>query len=197
MSQPPVSGGSLKGLQSSAAFLVTTEVPKSIFQVFPCCRSALIWVLGWHSHSLCRAATGPLESKVLGRLVDPSCSPLVFDLLGRWQRDRDVIGTIAAWCFMVAGSPAAAWRGGSCSPVAQLTRVDPASLCKLNSDGARFWVVLSSHLPRGCGQCAAGHGEGAAACCRGDLVLAEWSRDGAGCGVGDSSPVKRLLGCLA
>lgn len=79
--------------------------------------------------------------------------------------------------------------------MAQLTGVDPAFLHKLNSDCAHFWAVLSSHLRHG--QCAAGQGEGAAACCRGDLVLAEQSRDGAGCGIGDSSPVKRLLGCLA
>lgn len=75
---------------------------------------------------------------------------------------------------MMAGLRAAAWRGDSCRLMAQLMRVDPTFLHRLNSNCAHFWAVLSSHLPRGCGQCTAGQGgEGAAPCCRGDLMLAE------------------------
>lgn len=90
ISQPPESSGSLKGPQSSAAFLVTTEVPISIFQVFPCCGSTLIWVLGWHSHTPCRAATGPLESQVSARLVDPSCSPRPSSFLTSWGEGGEI-----------------------------------------------------------------------------------------------------------
>ena len=43
---------------------------------------------------------------------------------------------------------AAAWRGDSCSPVAQLTRVEPAFLHKLNSDCPLIFLVAVAGVPQ-------------------------------------------------